>query len=103
MALGPGSDSRCPAETLRKRAMRAIDRLHAYVEVREDEARFAEWRARHPVLALTAREEMELAILWVAAVTASAYRSAASCERRREGGVDGRLAVEMDEVRQGCE
>jgi len=55
-------DAKRPAETLRKRAMRAIDRLQAYVEVRDDEVRLAEWRARHPVLALTAREEMELAI-----------------------------------------
>jgi hypothetical protein len=51
-----------PAETLRKRAMRALDRLHAYVEVRDDASRFAEWKARHPALTLTAREEMDLAI-----------------------------------------
>jgi hypothetical protein len=58
VALGSGRS----AETLRKRAMKALTRLKAYVEARGDEDQFAEWKARHPMQLLTAREEMELAI-----------------------------------------
>jgi hypothetical protein len=58
VALGSGRS----AETLRKRAMKAVTRLQEYVAARGDEGQFAEWKARHPMQLLTAREELELAI-----------------------------------------
>lgn len=47
---------------LRRRAVKAVDRIAEYVAVREDPARFAVWKARHPAGSLTARDEMQLVI-----------------------------------------
>lgn len=48
--------------TLRRRATNALDRLREYAVAREDPDTFDAWKARHPVIPLTPREELELAI-----------------------------------------
>lgn len=50
------------SRTLRRRATHALDRLQDYAIAREDPQSLAEWKRAHPVMPLTAREEMELAI-----------------------------------------
>lgn len=47
---------------LRRRATKAIDRIAEYVDVRDDPARFAAWKAQHPAGGLAAVEEMHLVI-----------------------------------------
>lgn len=49
--------------SLRTRAARALDRLAAYAAARDDPLRFAEWKAQHRPRDLTARDEMELALI----------------------------------------
>lgn len=67
---------------LRRRAVKTVDRIAEYVAVRDDPARFAVWRARHPAASLTAREEMQLVIgedesaYWVRARSRAADSSA---------------------------
>ncbi|GAB3854576.1 hypothetical protein GCM10028801_08930 [Nocardioides maradonensis] len=55
-------DAALSARSLRTHAAKAIDRLRAFAEAREDPARFAEWTAQHPQPVLSVREERELAI-----------------------------------------
>lgn len=47
---------------LRRRAVKAVDRIAEYLAARGDPARFAVWKARHPAAPLTAGEEMQLVI-----------------------------------------
>lgn len=49
--------------SLRKRAARALDRLTAYVDARDDSARYAEWKAQHRQRELTIWDEMELVLV----------------------------------------
>lgn len=49
--------------SLRTRAAKALDRLKAYAEAREDPVRFAQWQAQHRECELTARDEMELVLV----------------------------------------
>lgn len=49
--------------SLRARAARALDRLKAYAEAREDPVRFAQWQAQHRECELTVRDEMELVLV----------------------------------------
>lgn len=56
------ADAALSARSLRTHAAKAIDRLRAFADAREDPVRFGEWRARHPRPGLSAREEGELAI-----------------------------------------
>jgi hypothetical protein len=49
--------------SLRTRAARALDRLTAYAEAREDPIRFATWKAQHRECELTARDEIELVMV----------------------------------------
>jgi hypothetical protein len=49
--------------SLRARAARALDRLKAYAEAREDPVRFAQWQAQHRACELTARDEIELVLI----------------------------------------
>jgi hypothetical protein len=50
------------SRAIRRRASLALDRLTEYVLVRDDEARFAVWRAQHPTCQVTPAEEMHLVI-----------------------------------------
>lgn len=50
------------SRTLRRRATNTLDRLQEYAAAREDPQSLAEWKRAHPVVPLTAREELELAI-----------------------------------------
>jgi|SRR5665811_572741 len=69
---------------LRRRAVKAVDRIAEYLAVRGDPARFAVWRARRPAESLTVRAQMQLVI----ADDESAYwvrsRSRAADESVRE-------------------
>lgn len=49
--------------SLRARAARALDRLKAYADAREDPVRFAQWQAQHRECELTVRDEMELVLV----------------------------------------
>lgn len=49
------------ARTLRRRASDALDRLGEFAQVRDDPELLAAWERRHPLIPLTAREELELA------------------------------------------
>ncbi|HET7385587.1 MAG TPA: hypothetical protein VFJ19_02875 [Nocardioidaceae bacterium] len=53
---------RLSPRALRRRAVKAVDRIAEYLAVRDDPARFAVWKARHPPVSLTAREQMQLVI-----------------------------------------
>lgn len=55
-------DVRLSTRALRRRAAKALDRMSEYVAVREDDARFAVWRARRRTASQLAQEEMELVI-----------------------------------------
>lgn len=58
VAHGVGLSSR----TLRRRAAEAMDRLAEYAVAREDPDSLAAWKRAHPLVPLTARQELELAI-----------------------------------------
>ncbi|HET7385091.1 MAG TPA: hypothetical protein VFJ19_00330 [Nocardioidaceae bacterium] len=49
--------------SLRTRAARALDRLTAYADARDDPLRFAEWKAQHRPCELTLRDEMDLVLI----------------------------------------
>jgi hypothetical protein len=49
--------------SLRKRAVRALDRLVKYVDARDDPQRYAEWKAQHRQPELTVWDEMELVLV----------------------------------------
>lgn len=78
---------------LRRRAVKAVDRIGEYLAVREDPARFAVWKARHPASSLRASEEMQLVIAedesasWVRARSRAADASVRdpASELRRPG------------------
>ncbi len=53
---------RLSTRTLRRRAVKAVDRIAEYVAVREDPEWFGVWRARHPATGLSVRAQMELVI-----------------------------------------
>ena len=47
---------------LRWRAVKTVDRIAEYLAVRDDPARFAVWRARHPAESVATRDQMQLVI-----------------------------------------
>lgn len=55
-------DLELASRTLRRRASTALDRLREYAAARDDTALLVAWKRNHPVMPLTAREELEIAI-----------------------------------------
>lgn len=57
------SERHLNARSVRRRATESLDRLREYAAVRDDVEGLARWKRRHPHVDLTAREEMELALV----------------------------------------
>lgn len=81
------------SRTLRRRATHALDRLRDYAIAREDPQSLAEWKRAHPVMPLTAREEMDLAIheeQWWNLITGSEHLSPEEASARLWAGPERR-------------